>query len=221
MTAAVTALGALLFAFGTFARADTQPYRLEMGLGFRAGSQMVDGKSTGSVAPVQLEGGIRWWRLFAYGEYQFTSLTWPGNQATPTDGQAALQTGGGTAALPPAHGIEHRGSLNARYSFGRLGDLKDGFGDLYVEAGLGEEQFRWDGGGTLTRHDYSFGLGASAIGFGRHHHGGYSMGFRVVLAPRNDVAGAPATCAGPCDTATPPTGWDRAFLFDMTAYFGR
>ena len=41
---------------------------------------------------------------------------------------------------------------------------------------------------------------------GKHQHAGFSIGLRVLIAPRNDTQGAPAVCGGTCDEATPPAG---------------
>ena len=108
--------------------------------------------------------------------------------------------------------VASRGSMDLGESDGGL--------DFWGEAGLGVEHLRWDAGGTLTRPDLSLGIGATFIYLGRSRHSGITAGLRITIAPRTDDDGAPPTCGGPCDTATPPASLDRSFLFDITVPFG-
>jgi len=184
-------------------------WRLEGGIGVRFGSFRVRGASTGTAIPGHLDVGLRKDRLFVFGEYSLMSL------------DVAYDANAGRGVLVPSHGhgLVHRVGANVRYAFARTGE-RDFAADLYVEGGLGVQHFRWDAGGTWTRPDLALGLGWEMWGTGRRQHGGGSLGLRVTLAHRDDVDGAPATCGGPCDTATPPTAWDRSFLFDLTVHFG-
>lgn len=185
-------------------------WRLEGGFGFRAGSQTVDGTHVDFGDPIVVEGGVRQNRLYVFGEYSIAEMTFPYSGNVQALGKANGATG-----------LMQRVGATAQYSFSRAGE-RDGGIDLYAEGGVGWEHLQWDEGGVMTRPDLALGLGTNMWGAGRHKHGGLSMGVRVQLSPRNDVnAGAPSTCAGPCDYATPPSKWDRSILFDMTVHFGR
>ena len=96
---------------------------------------------------------------------------------------------------------------------------KDVDSSVWAEAGVGVQHVTWDAGGVWTRPDLAFGVGTSMYGQGDHKHGGLTIGFRVTLARRDNASGVPI-CAGPCDMATAPSGWDRSIMFDMTLLFG-
>jgi len=197
------------------ARAD--PPRLEGAAGARFGSMMVDGKQVGTVVPGHLDLGMRWQRWLGYAEYDLNALTYPLAQAPQGTAAALAATGDGK-------GLMHRLGANARYAFGRVGDYDradPGGAELWAELGAGVEYYVWDAGGTWTRPDLALGLGLTSYGSDDGLHGGLTLGLRVQLARRNDVAHAPAACGGPCDGPTQPTGWDRSFLFDLTVLFGR
>ena len=91
--------------------------------------------------------------------------------------------------------------------------------NVWAEAGIGFQHVAWDAGGVWTRPELSFGVGGTMFGRGDTKHGGMTAGFRVTLAPRNNASG-PSICAGPCDMATAPSGWDRSLTFDLTMIFG-
>ena len=187
------------------------PWHLEGGMGWRVGSQLVDGASSGTVNAFHAEGGARNDRLLLTAEYQLSELQLSDD---------AFAARGAMLASGNGRGLEHRLSANARYSFARLAE-SDGGADFYVEGGLGVEHYRWDAGGAWTRPDVSFGTGASVWGRGDTRHGRPSVGLRVTLARRDDLSNAPIACGGPCNYATSPTGIDRSFLFDMTIMFGK
>ncbi len=186
----------------------TDTTRLEGGLGIRMGSMLVDNRSVGG-HPGHLDLGWRADRLFLYGEYELASLTYP----MPASAARELEVGSGT-------GLAHRFTANARWSYGRIGE-HDGGTDLWAEIGAGFERIAWDAGGNWTRPQLALGLGLAGWGASEDKHGGLSFALRVTLSHRNDVERAPESCGGPCDTPTTPTGWDRAFLFDITLMFGR
>jgi hypothetical protein len=185
-------------------------WRLAGAIGVGFGSFLVDGHDVGTVTQGHLDGGLRNGRLLVFAGYDLMSLTLPAD---------ALALRG---VLDPSNGrgLMHRLGANARYSYGRAGCRDTGV-DLWAEAGVGIEHVRWDAGGTWSRPDLALGLGASWWGLGEKQHGGLSAGLRITLARRDDVAGAAVACGGPCDVATPPTGWDRSFLFDVKLMFGK
>lgn len=185
-------------------------WRLEGGIGARFGSFRVRGASTGTAIPGHLDVGLRKDRLFVYAEVSLQAI----------DVDVDANAGRGVIVPAHAHGLVHRAGANVRYAFARTGP-RDVVAELYVEGGLGVQRFRWDAGGVWTRPDLALGLGFTLWGAGDRQHGGGSVGLRVTLAPRDDVEGAPPACGGPCDAATPPTGWDRSFLLDLTMHFGR
>jgi len=187
-------------------------WMVEGGFGVRVGTARLDSHSAGVVVPGHLDAGVRHGAIFLYGEYQLSGISYPGGFLSGAP--LRLQTGS-------ADGLQHRLGAQARYTIGRIDDEDDEWFDLWVEAGAGIERIQWDAGGTWTRPDVVLGLGTSLLGWGHHRHGGISLGLRITLARRNDVANAPDACGGPCDAPTPPTGWDRSFLFDATVMFGR
>lgn len=186
-------------------------WRLAAGAGLRFGTFHVNNVDTGTNMQAHLDLGMRKGRWWIAAEYALTSVTLPGDQ---------LLTRGIAARTGNIDGLVHRLGGFVRYSASRLGCRDAGF-DVYVEAGAGLQRLRWDDGGAWTRPDLSLGVGIGGWFAGDHEHAGLTVGLRVTLAPRNDVAHAPATCAGPCDQATPPTGVDRSFMFDVTIPFGR
>jgi hypothetical protein len=192
------------------------PWRLEGGMGWRIGSQLVDGHSTGTVNALHLEAGMRDGRLLLAAEYQLSELQLADAAFTGT-----ARAGDGTPIYSgDGCGLMHRFGANAKYSFARESESDGGF-DFYAEGGIGVEHVRWDAGGVLNRPDISLGVGAAMYGQSARRHGGTSIGLRVTLAKRDDVDHAANACGGPCDYATPPTGIDRSFMFDITIMFGK
>jgi hypothetical protein len=185
-------------------------WKVEGALGVGWGTFLVNNVDVGTVTQGHLDGGLRSGRLLLFAGYDLMSLTLP---AQMSQVRGELDPGNG-------RGLMHRFGGNARYSYGRAG-CRDVGVDLWAEAGVGVEHFRWDAGGVWTRPDLSLGLGGSWWLLGDKQHGALSAGIRITIAPRGDVAGAPIACAGPCDQATSPTGWDRSFLFDLKLSFGK
>ena len=189
---------------------EPHPWRLAGAIGVGFGSFLVNNVDVGTVVQGHLDGGLRKERLLLFVGYDLMSLTLP---ASTLEARGMFEAGTG-------HGLMHRLGGNVRYGYGRAG-CKDVGVELWAEGGVGVEQFRWDDGGVWTRPDLSIGLGGSFWVMNDTEHGAFSAGIRITVAPRNDVTGAPATCGGPCDSATPPTGYDRSFLFDMKLMFGK
>ncbi|MCW5806683.1 MAG: hypothetical protein KIT31_30240 [Deltaproteobacteria bacterium] len=195
-----------------------EAWLLEGGVGFRIGSSLVHGIDVGTIKPAHLELGLRNGRLLLAAEYQFATVQLPDDaiEQEPIAGATTVRNIG----IGVGRGLMHQVTPLARYSFGRVGE-SDAGSDLFIEAGLGLQQYRWDAGGVLTRLALSFGLGGSFWGLGRERHGGLAMGVRVTLSPRKDNLHAPPACGGPCDHATTPTSLDRTILFDVTLMFGK
>ena len=191
-------------------------WRLTAAIGVRFGSFRVNGASSGTAIPFHVDLGARKNRLVLYASYDVLGI-----DIDVPDGAQVTARGATTVDLGDGSGLVQRIGANARYALGRAGEHDGGF-ELWAEGGVGMQHVRWDAGGVWTRPDVALGLGGTILGLGAHEHGGFSLGLRVMLAPRSDVAaGAPAVCGGPCDRATAPAGWDRSFLFDMTVPFGR
>lgn len=184
-------------------------WRFEGGFGVRFGSQLIDGRDVGTVVPLHLDAGVRGGHWLVYGTYDLMAFTWPGPSVS-LSGQPA--PGSATTGL-----LQRLGGA-ARYAIGRVGE-KDMESHVWAEAGAGVEHVAWDAGGTWTRPDLALGVGATMFGKSDDKHGGMTIGFRVLLARRDNATGMPS-CAGPCDTATTPSGWDRSIVFDMTLLFG-
>jgi hypothetical protein len=192
--------------------------RISAGVGIRFGSFTINGDSSGTAIPFHLDLGLRRARWFLYGSYDLIGVK--AHVASGSPGvEIATPRGTALADLGDGSGLVHRVGANARYVIGRIGESDGGF-EAWAEGGLGVQHFRWDAGGTWTRPDLALGIGGTMLGLGHHAHGGFSIGLRIMLAPRNDTANAPPACGGPCDTATPPSSLDRSFLFDMTVPFG-
>jgi hypothetical protein len=191
-------------------------WRISGGIGVRFGSFTVNGDSTGAAIPFHLDLGARHRRLFLFASYDLFSIdaNVPTIEPGDTSARAAALT-----QLGDGSGLVHRVGATARYALARFAEHDGGF-DLWTEAGVGFQHVRWDAGGVWTRPDLALGFGATMLYLGKRQHAGASIGLRVMLAPRSDVMGAPAVCGGPCDEATPPSGTDRSFMFDITVPFG-
>ncbi|HUJ58695.1 MAG TPA: hypothetical protein VLX92_09390 [Kofleriaceae bacterium] len=215
------ALAPVLLAAATPAHADDidpidhpRGWHVEGALGYRVGSAYVDGSDTGTDVPGYVLVGARAGRLFLAGEYDLMSVTYP--LVMPAGDVLAH---GATIDVGDGHGLVQRLGVTARWAFGHASD-SGVLADLYAEAGAGVERWAWDSGGVWVRPDVALGVGSEMLFFGERRHGGFSMGLRVTLAPRDHVVTA-AACGGPCNYATPPTGIDRSFMFDMAILFGR
>ncbi len=197
----------------------------EAGIGMRLGS-FHTGPVYNSAFGFGLTGGMRRGNIAVIGEYTFLGLMNPddssSSSSSSSDDRIGLAAPYDWSTTPT--GMAQRFGAMFRYDIFR-GSLASGgmglFGDLYLEAGLGEQLIRWSGGGYVHRPDVSLGFGSEFGGRGRDHHGGMSMGFRATLAapPKGSESDA-ITCAGPCDGPTGPIGIDRSLLFTMDFTFG-
>lgn len=205
--------------------ADAAPHA-QYGIGFRAGSFHV-----GSIYDIGfgfgLEAGVRIGRLQLLGDYTLFGLTTGWTQPQSKDSSAAMTTTPLPDGTTPPHpgGVAQRLAAIARYSPARFMEAQHGVGvrgDIFVEGGIGEQLIEWSGGGYLHRTDISLGAGFSIQFRGPHHHGGYYLGARVVLADPPSGAQMPtgATCAGPCDGPSQPIQIDRSVEGMFTVIFG-
>lgn len=114
-----------------------------------------------------------------------------------------------------------------RYSFANTGhDAKLGV-DFWGELGIGYEHVAWRHGGVLDRPsgELAFGLDLGRRGErnarGERREIGYFMAFRSLVAQGPEVAGAMATCSGPCTEATTPPRTDVSMFFELGVHWGR
>jgi hypothetical protein len=221
-------LGAIgLGAFATPAAAESVPYgyydssaerprdpwkkpRFEGAVGALIGGQRV-GYLSGTGGGLHLDAGIRLDRIFLFGEYDFLSV-----------GESSYDT------PSPVRGFMHRFSANARYSVGSLGGGPRSDvpvrGDLWLEAGLGDQIINWHEGGRLHRRDVSFGLGAQAtfrINKEKPKYLGVYYALKVTVAEAPERKDDDPMCAGPCDEATAPSPYDFGIFFNFGVPFGR
>ena len=171
---------------------------------------------------IDLAGGFRLNRLGFYGQYSLLAL---GSASTYTRyGEPALRSDGASDLSSHPSGLVQRLGLDVRYCLGRFIAATSGqalTGDIWVEGGLGAQFVRWNEGGALSRGDLSFGFGMQLGGRGPQHHGAYFFDLRATVAhsPASDTSSI-STCAGPCDTPTPPIGLDKSILFTTGVIFG-
>jgi hypothetical protein len=194
-----------------------QRTRIEGAVGVRFGSFTLNGDSSGTAIPFHLDLGLRHDRLLVYGGYDVMSVETHGPAFT-TGGTATMTTGTGQP-LGDGSGLVQRVGANARYVIGKVGESDGGF-EIWGEGGIGAQHIAWDAGGTWTRPDVALGIGGTMVWLGDRKHAGGTIGLRVLLAPRNDIANRPPTCGGPCDTATRPSSLDRSFMFEISVPFG-
>ena len=171
--------------------------RISAGVGIRFGSFTINGESSGTAIPFHLDLGLRRERWFFYGSYDLIGVKAHVTSGSP-GAEVATPRGTALADLGDGSGLVHRVGANARYVIGRMGESDGGF-EAWAEGGLGVQHFRWDAGGTWTRPDLALGIGGTMLGLGKREHAGFSLGLRIMLAPRS---------------------LDRSFLFDMTVPFG-
>ncbi len=202
--------------------ADREP-QWEAGVAFAVGS-FHTGPVYNSAYGADLLGGVRLGRFGFYGTYSLLGL---GAESTYTlPGTAALTDDGSEPAPSTTQpsGLAQRLGLDVRYSLARFIEATGGAafaGDIWVEAGFGEQFIRWNEGGTLHRADLSFGFGMQLGGRGPQHHGAYFFGVRATVAHSPPAYNSDiSTCAGPCDTPTPPLGLDKSILFTTGIMFG-
>lgn len=189
--------------------------RWEGAFGIRVGDYRA-GAFDGTAFGFHLDGGMRFDRVQLLAEYSLLEVS----QDVPAASDAM-----GAQAMTTTDGLVQRVGLDARYSLGKLASEDIPLrGDFWIEGGVGEELLQWQLGGEMHRPDVSFGFGGQFSGrFGRahDHHAGlyYALKATFARAPAS-YADLPATCAGPCDTATRPIGIDRSFLFNLGILFG-
>jgi hypothetical protein len=187
--------------------------RTEINLGMLLGGSDVGQSSRGTFG-IQVDIGRRFGDLVLLGEYGYLSVG----------------EGGGSSP-----GSLSRLGVTARYSLlrtsgapNRYGRRKPVSGDYWMEAGAGMQRITWDTGGVLTRPDLVLGFGWQLdVVLGRRsahprYYGPY-VAFRANLsrAPDSTVADLPATCGGPCDTATRPSQNDVGLFFHFGVNWGR
>lgn len=115
-----------------------------------------------------------------------------------------------------------------RYSFAHSTLDKSGFGgDFWGELGLGYEHVAWRAGGILDRPSGELAIGLDGTwrgdrdDRGNRKHVGYFMAFRSLVARGPEMAGAVATCGGPCSEATKPSRTDISMFFELGVHWGR
>ncbi len=119
-----------------------------------------------------------------------------------------------------------RVGLTTRYSLVPLGEDKSfATSDIWLEGGVGYEHLTWRSGGVLNRPDLALGFGwQSNFVMDRHsdhpRYLGPYFALRALVAEGPDT-GAEATCGGPCDRATAPSGTDVSFMFHIGLNWGR
>jgi hypothetical protein len=185
--------------------------RWHAALGFQLGSMRVDGAALDYIGGVTAAAAIQLDRVVVRGEYTLSGVEFHGS-ASDSRG-----------ALPPfdqTDGVMQRVGLVARYAFGKVAsapelDATRAIGELWLEAGAGEERIAWDRGGVLERPDVVIGIGTTGAVRSGAHRNGLSAAFRVYVARRTDLDSTP-TCSAPCTAATPPVAWsDRSYMLEL------
>ncbi len=114
-----------------------------------------------------------------------------------------------------------------RYSFAHTDYDSAPQVDFWGELGAGYEHVAWLEGGVLDRPNAELAVG---VDFGRrgdrgrdHHRPeiGSFLAFRTFVAQGPDMAGAVATCGGPCSEPTKPPRTDVTMFFEMGVHWGR
>lgn len=119
--------------------------------------------------------------------------------------------------LEPVDGNVQVGSLFVRHPLMSFGGGEIGFGgDMVVDAGVGREWTRWDGGGALERSVVTLGLGGSVI----FDHHAVRYGFRFLIARAPDPGKIPAACDGPCEVLTRTRPYDKTMVMELSWHFG-
>jgi len=114
-----------------------------------------------------------------------------------------------------------------RYSFANTGFESKMNVDFWGELGAGYEHVAWRHGGVLDRPsgELAFGLDIGRRGEanarGDRKKIGYFMAFRSFVAQAPEMAGATATCSGPCSEATKPPRTDVSMFFELGVHWGR
>ena len=175
--------------------------RLEFDVGMLIGGMHL-GQTRADATGITINGGVRLGELSVLGELNYVGL------------RAAER------------GTMTRLGLTTRYSLVPLGgDNGVATGDIWLEGGVGLEHVAWRSGGVLERPDVALGLGwqADIVMDGKSAHPRYLgpyFALRTFIA-QGPASDAMATCGGPCDRATRPSGTDVSFMFHMGLNWGR
>jgi hypothetical protein len=140
--------------------------------------------------------------------------TWDGAWVTTHEPMLLAQLSGFVSA--PALGLR-----DVLMSFGQSPTTLGG--DLVVEAVVGREHTRWDGGGALTRTFFGFGVGGS-IALPRRDAAMFQRiryGFRMDVARAPDAGKVPFACDGPCDQLTQTRPYDLTMTLEISWLLGR
>ena len=150
----------------------------------------------------------------------------PGDAPAPreVDSRLGMLLGGSDVGDADGFSVGVSGALGYR-----IGDITlRGLFDYYrVGDGAGYEHVAWRGGGVLDRPsgEFAFGLDvghrSAPNAHGDRHSIGYFMDFRTLVAQGPEMAGATATCSGPCSEATKPPRTDVTMFFELGVHWGR
>jgi hypothetical protein len=115
----------------------------------------------------------------------------------------------------------------ARYSFAHTDPESNVNVDFWGELGGGYEHVAWLEGGVLDRPsgEVAIGVDAGRRGdrdrMGKRSEIGYFMALRTHIGEAPEMAGAVATCGGPCTKATTPPRTDVSMFFELGVHWGR
>lgn len=186
--------------------------RTEVNVGLLAGGTDI-GQHKRYTVGVQVEAGRRFGDLVLLGEFDYLGLG-----RSTSDNRGTMSRLGVTAR----YSLLRTKNWNARPH-----KRSPVAGDYWMEVGAGMERIAWDRGGVVHRPDLVMGFGwqmnvvidrKSA----KPKYYGPFVAFRasVARAPESTMA-MPATCGGPCDSATPPPGNDISLFFHTGINWGR
>lgn len=167
---------------------------------FTGGHMRLDGGSAAGIG-LAVGYGRTVGPLTVLGEYSLMTVF-------PTEAMAEHGTGG----------TLHRFGLTARVEAAAMTAENGNSLALWVEGGLGRLMPRWDDGESRDLNDVMVGLAIQVRGRppgDKRREWGFWIGARALLTPTGGDGDAPATCAGPCDRATPPAALGTGFLFVM------
>jgi hypothetical protein len=137
------------------------------------------------------------------------------------------RVGDGSDEMLDRKGRAMRAGGALRYSFANNGWEKSVGVDFWGQVGAGFEHVVWRHGGVLDRPsgELAFGLDIGGRGAanarGDRKKIGYFMAFRSLVAQGPEMAGATATCSGPCTEATKPPRTDVSMFFELGVHWGR
>jgi hypothetical protein len=190
-----------------------QPWRWEGAVGFWLGSvdlaTRVDEDTSGFGLGAHFDLGIRRRRWLLTTEFGFLS---------------AKETQRYPMTVPEhelAGGLVGRAGLTARYSLKQHRTYDMFGGDFWFELGVGAQRVRRsDEDRRFSRGDVKLGLGGELNMHRKKFHLGYYYALSVLFTRVEVPSDRPATCAGPCDTATRPIPFEQTFLFSLGFLFG-